>query len=156
MPEQVIPLNQSSPENQVNPSGQNSDQERSPVAEGGGEMSNQEKDDVLVKNDSLAPENDKPDRPSLTIETKENGTSPGKVMAESSSTTPGGSEVVTPNRRASLLKQRSSFLSPTGQHLDKPRQGRRLSFSDESGENLVENSANDFSNSPSKGCCVIA
>ena len=54
-------------------------------------------------------------------------------------------EPITPNtaRRASLLKQKSSFVSPTGAHIDKPKLGRRLSFSDESGENLVETNFSD-------------
>jgi len=156
MPEQVIPLNQNSPEPNE------------------GKEEGMDKKEVLVENDSLAEnEKDKPSRPSLTIETEGgdggNGGG-GKVIAESAP--PGGD--VTPNRRASLLKQKSSFLSPTGQHIDKPRQGRRLSFSDESGENLVHtnfsdslhysnkqammfnNGGADMSGGGSKGCCVIS
>ena len=94
-----------------------------------------------------------------------------KVIAESA---PPDGGAITPNRRASLLKQRSSFLSPTGQHLDKPRQGRRLSFSDESGEDLVKtnfsdslhysnkqsimfnNTGAEMSGGGSKGCCTVS
>jgi len=87
-------------------------------------------------------------------------------------------DCVTPNtRRASLLKQRSSFVSPTGQHLDKPKQGRRLSFSDEhAGEALVETNFSDklhystghtnyaaqqqqgpsYSKPSKNGCCTIS
>ena len=73
-------------------------------------------------------------------------------------------------RRGSLLKQNSAFMTVTGEHItDKPKKGRRLSFSDESGEKLVETAFSDklhyssghtFNNAPvggeeKKGCCVI-
>jgi hypothetical protein len=77
--------------------------------------------------------------------------------------------------RSSLLKRNSSFLSPSGEHVDKPRVGRRLSFSDESGEKLFQTAFSDklhYSNghpnfsAPSKNdnidergesnCCIIS
>ena len=61
-------------------------------------------------------------------------------------------------------------MTPTGQHIDKPRQGRRLSFSDESGEKLVETAFSDSlhysqkqgvflqqqDEGGAKGCCSVS
>jgi hypothetical protein len=106
-------------------------------------------------------------RPQMTIETHSDGSTNPITDANG----PNSSA----KRKMSLLKQNSSFVSPTGAHIDKPKQGRRLSFSDETGESLVETNFSDklhysaghtnFSmqqqspnySAPSKnGCCTIS
>jgi len=76
-------------------------------------------------------------------------------------------------RRNSLLKKESSFVTPSGEHIEPKKVGRRLSFSDESGAKLCETAFSDklhYSSGhsfiqatplggggqPSKGCCTIS
>ena len=46
-------------------------------------------------------------------------------------------------RRNSLLKKSSSFVTPSGEHIEPKKVGRRLSFSDESGAKLCETAFSD-------------
>ncbi|GMI57383.1 hypothetical protein ScalyP_jg8705 [Parmales sp. scaly parma] len=85
----------------------------------------------------------------------------------------GVGETYARERRNSLLKKSSSFVTPSGEHIEPKKIGRRLSFSDESGAKLCETAFSDklhystghsfiqttqlgTGGGKSQGCCTVS